>query len=229
MHLRSLCAGAFGLVVAPLTIAACGIRPPAATPSRPATTPPMATTSVPARPSTPSPATPLTPRISSATTTAPVTSATPTSTTAEPVACSGPQLAIGLGQGSGGGLGHQQVVFTFRNISSRTCTLTGYPGVNGLIPTGQNLPAARSLNGYLGGVSSSTPPVLDLAPGDTASAMAEDTDVAIYPAASCATFNAFLVTPPNTIDTQRIVAGLPACSRLVIHPVVSGTTGSENP
>ncbi len=143
------------------------------------------------------------------------------------MACSGPQLAIGLGHGGGGGLGHQQVVFTFRNISSQTCTLTGYPGINGLIPTGQNLPAARRLRGYLGGVTGSTPPVLDLAPGDTASAMAEDTDVAPYPATSCATFNAFLVTPPNTTDTQRIVADLAACSRLEIHPVVPGTTGSE--
>lgn len=238
MDRRHIWAGTGGLVALALSVAACGSASRAAAPATTTTAPtaatsttapPAATTTTPTVPPTSVTSTTVPPTSVTSTTVPPTTSVTTSVAPAQAAACTGPQLTVGLGSGGGGGLSHAEVVFTFRNISSQTCSLSGYPGVDGLLPTGQRVAAKRTLNGYLGGVTGATPPILELAPGDTASAIAEDTDAAIPPATSCASFDAFLVTAPNTTTTQRVVADLPACIALQVHPVVAGTTGAESP
>ncbi|HVC14496.1 MAG TPA: DUF4232 domain-containing protein [Acidimicrobiales bacterium] len=169
------------------------------------------------------------------TTTAPPTSSsTPTSTTsAAPgtTRCTFADLSISHGQG-GAGLGHEGGPLLFKNTGSSTCTLSGYPGVAALNATGQQVSQAqRSPNGYLGGMEtgSTAPPVVTLAPGATASALVEGTDVPEGTASSCPTYPALLVTPPTSTHSQRVTLPLPGCSPLQIHPVVPGTTGSALP
>ena len=108
------------------------------------------------------------------------------------------------------------------------CTLTGYPGVAGLDGAGHQIAqASRTRNGFLGGVSASTPiPVVVLAPNAQASALVEGTDVPTGTATTCPTYASLLATPPNALTAVPIAASLPGCSGLEVHPVVAGTTGS---
>ncbi|MFE9603599.1 DUF4232 domain-containing protein [Streptomyces hokutonensis] len=43
--------------------------------------------------------------------------------------CSAAALKAGFGRGLAGGMNHQGVVITLRNLSGRTCALRGYPGL----------------------------------------------------------------------------------------------------
>ncbi len=126
------------------------------------------------------------------------------------------------------GLGHVGGSILFRNIGGAVCHLYGYPGVAGLDDAGlQVVQAGRTLGGYLGGIMSGTsPPVVELLPGETASALVEATDVPPGTERSCPTYPMLLVTPPD--DTQSVRVSLPlfGCSGFQVHPVVAGITGS---
>ncbi|MDQ2728567.1 MAG: DUF4232 domain-containing protein [Actinomycetota bacterium] len=141
--------------------------------------------------------------------------------------CQGTSLVVSAGPGTAG-LGHVGVPLLFRNSGTTPCRLAGYPGVAGLTSGGGQTQAARTLGGYLGGLRSgmSSLPVIELAPGEVASALVEGTDAPAGTATSCPSFTALLVTPPNTRQASRLTAGLPGCSGLAVHPVVPGTTGS---
>lgn len=158
---------------------------------------------------------------------------TSSSTTTEPAVSAVPPCRDGAisvsGAGGGAGLGHEGQVILFTNDSKSTCTLSGYPGVAALDEQGnQVVQAERTLNGYLGGLQNgaTTPPTVASAPGQSASAQVEGTDVPVAPATSCPSYPALLVTPPNLTTSVRVTTGLPGCSPLQIHPVVPGQTGS---
>jgi hypothetical protein len=145
-------------------------------------------------------------------------------------ACRNSQISVSA-TGGGAGLGHEDQVIVFTNRSQSGCNLSGYPGVAGLDAQGnQVVQAERTLNGYLGGLENGakTYPIVALTPGESASATVEGTDVPVGTATSCPTYPALLVTPPNLTVSVRIAAGLPGCSPLQIHPVVSGSTGSAD-
>jgi hypothetical protein len=170
----------------------------------------------------------------SSTTTAPTPPTHTTTSSTVPVAASGPprctfaHLAISVGQ-LGAGLGHEGAAILFENTGTSTCSLSGYPGVAALDSTGQQVAQAqRTPSGYLGGMhtGSTTPPVVDLAPGAVASALVEGTDVPVGSASSCPTYPALLVTPPTSTLSARLTVSLPGCSAIEVHPVVSGTTGT---
>lgn len=169
-----------------------------------------------------------------ATTTAPPSTApTTTSTTAAsgPPRCTFAQLTISVGQ-SGAGLGHEGGTILFENKGPSQCSLSGYPGVAALNATGQQVAQAeRTPSGYLGGMQtgSATPPLVQLGPGATASAMVEGTDVPEGTASSCPTYPALLVTPPTSTHSEKLTLSMPGCSPLEVHPVVPGTTGTERP
>jgi hypothetical protein len=132
--------------------------------------------------------------------------------------------------GTGGaGLGHVGIPILFTNIGSSECTLYGYPGVATLNQAGQQVvQATRSLSGYLGGLNGTTTiPTVDLAPDGTASALIESTDNPIGPATSCPTYTSFLVTPPDTTTSVPVTTSLIDCSGIEVHPVVSGSSGSQ--
>jgi hypothetical protein len=126
----------------------------------------------------------------------------------------------------------------FTNQSQSACTLSGYPGVAGLDAQGnQAVQAVRTLAGYLGGLKpgDTTPPLVSLAPGQTASATVEGTDNPIGSATSCPYYPILLVTPPNLTDSVRVTvsdlgrvtSGLPGCSPIEVHPVVPGNSGGS--
>ena len=150
-----------------------------------------------------------------------------TSTTTQPttLACATAQLQVtaGMSSGAAGTIGQ---VILFTNVSSALCLLHAFPGVAGLDANGNQLTqATRILNGAPFSGSAASLPTIQLAPGSTASAFVEGSDVPSGAATSCVTYAALLVTPPNTSQSIHVAASLPGCSGLRVTPVVSGTAG----
>jgi hypothetical protein len=157
------------------------------------------------------------------------TSTTTTQAGDAPPPCQDGQILVS-NAGGGAGLGHVDQVLLFTNDSQATCTLSGYPGVAGLDAQGsQIVQAERTPSGYFGGLqnSATTPPIVALAPGQSASAIVEGTDSPAGSATSCPTYPALLVTPPNLTVSVRVTPGLPGCSPIEIHPLVPGISGRE--
>jgi Protein of unknown function (DUF4232) len=151
---------------------------------------------------------------------------------AAPGQCTAAQLTLATGPWEGAG-GHGGFPLRFTNGSATGCTLTGYPGAAVLSSSGQQVvQASRTPAGYLGGLAAnqSSPPVVDLGPGQTAAAMLEWIENPQAPQqTTCPTYGAVLVTPPDTSQSTELAAPSPIdlCANLEVHPVVSGTTGSE--
>jgi hypothetical protein len=125
--------------------------------------------------------------------------------------------------------GHQGVVLLFVNNGSTSCVLYGYPGAAGLNEGGaQVVQAQRTLTGMMGGLAPGVTalPRITLAPGQTASAVVEGTDVPSGTETSCPTYPSLLVTAPNAKASVTIRFALPGCSGLQVHPAVPGTSGS---
>src|SRR5919107_5313801 len=107
--------------------------------------------------------------------------------------CSPGDLAVGLRTPRGGGTaGSQYELITFRNISARTCTMNGHPGVSFVgMENGTQLgvPAART-----GAVHT-----VRLAPGMSATALLQVVDAGNYDPAQCAptTSDGLRVYPPD--------------------------------
>jgi hypothetical protein len=146
--------------------------------------------------------------------------------------CANAQLSVSPGR-SGAGLGHNGEALLFTNVSHSGCTLYGYPGVAALDGQGNQIAqAARTPNGYLGGItpSSNLIPLVPLSPGHSASALVEGTDNPLGPGPNpppCPVDSGLLVTAPNTTRSVRLPPGPALCSGLQIHPVVPGITGSD--
>ena len=120
------------------------------------------------------------------------------------------------------------VVFT--NISDRTCTLQGYPGLAIAVDkTAVN--ATRVLNGFRGNLPPlKSPPLVTLSPGGNAYAVMEwmlSDGQNCYPTGT----GVIEATAPNTtrtvaISTSALVGKQGICSSLEINPVVPGTFGA---
>lgn len=141
--------------------------------------------------------------------------------------CRTSALRITLGPASPG-VSHHGFVLRFQNRGS-ACTLTGYPGVDGVSAQGKTLVSARRTErGYLGGLKPGEGiSRVQLSRGKTASALFEYVDGPV-PGLSCPAVAALKVTPPNaTISVRLSPTGL-SSERLCqpqIHPVVPGGTG----
>ncbi len=159
---------------------------------------------------------------SSATSTPPPTDASSSPPTAL-AGCTNAQISVSWAPPPGGGAAsHNGIVLLFTNISSASCTLTGYPGVAGLDASGNQVAqATRTLTGMIGFCNCTTPPVLTLPPGDVVSAVVEGTAGGPGP---CLAFAAMLVTPPNTTTSTKINASPYSCG-FDVHPVVTGQAG----
>ena len=165
---------------------------------------------------------------------APITFAPPAAAPPGTHPCTNGQITVS-DNGGGAGLGHEDQLLVFTNDSRSECTLTGYPGVAGLDALGaQAVQARRTLNGYLGGLLAGVTsfPVVSLASGQTASAIAEGTDNPLGPE-PCAHYPSLLITPPGLIEqvlvdvTDLGAQGFPGCSGIEVHPVVPGSSGSS--
>ena len=127
---------------------------------------------------------------------------------------------------AGGAAGHWGTILLFKNTGSSVCKLQGYPGVAGLDGNGKQVTQAkRVLNGYIGGTESKAPERIDIASGETVSAVVEGTNVPEGDATDCPTYQGLLVTPPDETHSVRFSVGGRGCSGLEVHPVVRGQTG----
>lgn len=136
------------------------------------------------------------------------------------------QLDMSIGQ-EGAGLGHIGEPVLFRNAGSSTCTMFGYPSIT-MFTHGNPSGVDYTPNGYLGGVSGSGPSMVTLAPGASASALVEGTDNPIGNATSCSRFDSMQITPPGESQKVTLETQLPGCSTIEVHPVVSGTSGTQS-
>lgn len=148
-------------------------------------------------------------------------------------ACATGKVSVKFGA-SDAGASHRSIVLLFTNTGSSTCTLTGYPGAtitnSGMANFSPYINAQRTLAGYEGGASAVT--TVTLSPGGSVSALLEwdaDTNPSGQTpnAANCAGEDGgyLEITPPNTTAYTRFDPPLDMCTDLLIHPVVTGTTG----
>jgi hypothetical protein len=125
-------------------------------------------------------------------------------------ACATSHLVVWLNTESGGAAaGSTYVNLEFTNLSQRTCTLRGYPGVSAIDLGGRQVGAAAG--------RSPTRPVrtITLKAGASALAVLQIADVYNYPAATChRTMAAGLrVYPPNQTQARTVPFPFLACSR----------------
>jgi uncharacterized protein DUF4232 len=140
--------------------------------------------------------------------------------------CALSQLNVSASNG-GAGSTHRAAVLVFRNTSTVTCHLAGYPGVAALNGSDQQVAqATRTMSGYLGGAKSMA--TVQLPPGQSASATVETLAIDATTGNSCTPYAGILVTPPNETHSIKLAWPNDGCSNLQIHPVVPGTTGSQS-
>jgi hypothetical protein len=159
--------------------------------------------------------------------TAPTTSAPPTGGR-----CQNGQLSV-VPLSGGVGAGSAQEIIGFTNISSATCTLTGYPGVAALDQHGSQVAQAQRITGP----QALPVTTVTLAEGETASAAVSGTEVPTGTATTCPYFApSLLVTPPDLTRSVRVsvtggtfgTKGFPGCAVLRVAPVVQGITGQAS-
>jgi hypothetical protein len=127
-----------------------------------------------------------------------------------------------------GAAGHRALVLVFNNVShTQTCTIFGYPGVD-LVTAGGTAVAhlRRTLRGMAGGEPAgvTAPHAVTLAPGASASALAEASDVPQGGITDCGDYSLRITVPNQFVSVPGGTAMLPRCDAQ-IHPVVPGTGG----
>jgi hypothetical protein len=144
--------------------------------------------------------------------------------------CSRNQIGI-TAAGTGAGLGHVGMLFTLRNTSAASCRLQGYPGLQLLGSSGQQLPTTvvRAATGaYL--FPAVAPHRVALAPGAAASfdlqygdnpvgAQANEPYAQACPSASSAE-----VTLPDASDHSVVPVSMAPCGgQVLVSPIVPGS------
>jgi hypothetical protein len=169
-----------------------------------------------------------TPAVSTAiTSTLPPGSTSPSGSASAEPDCTTAQLKISW-NGIPGGLSHAALVLLFENTGTR-CALRGYPGIDGVDADGNVAAQARQTpSGYLGGPDTpGEPAAVDLAPGQTASALLEGSLGPLAGEPACPRYEALLVTPPGETRSVRLSTQSSLCY-LEVHPLVTGATGDAN-
>jgi hypothetical protein len=130
-----------------------------------------------------------------------------------------------------GAAGHIALVLVFNNVSTTTtCEIFGYPGVDLVTASGHTIAhLTRTLRGMAGGEPAgvTAPQPVILAPGASASALAEASDVPQGGIADCGSYSLLITVPNQYVSVPGGTARLPRCGAQ-IHPVVPGTTGGMN-
>jgi hypothetical protein len=128
-------------------------------------------------------------------------------------------LGIHLGQ-PGAAAGNRYLPIVFTNTSGKACTLYGYPGVSLLDASGKQIgtPASRE--------PGSTPKVVTVAPGSSASAAVHTAAQGVAP--SCGpTSTQIRVYVPDERTAVDLTAALADCAGVFsVLPVVPGTSGT---
>jgi Protein of unknown function (DUF4232) len=134
--------------------------------------------------------------------------------------CASRQLLISLGAESAAS-GHLAIPIRFHD-RGETCSLRGYPPVDGLSASGRVVVRAKpALTGYFGSWSIAT---ITLKNGQTASALLVGVDPTFF-APPPPSARRLRVTPPNASHSVLLRAPYPLAD-LTIHPVVAGQSGT---
>jgi hypothetical protein len=119
--------------------------------------------------------------------------------------------------------GHSAFVLLFRNVTHRSCTLHGYPGLDALSRSERVLAhATRRLHGFAGGAPAVR--TITVRPGRFASATVEWLNFNARTAGVCRFAKSVAVTPANTTRTVHLRVPVSVCG-LEIHPTIAGTSG----
>lgn len=146
----------------------------------------------------------------------------PSASLASAPRCAGSGLVVWLdtqGNGTAGSIYYQ---LELTNLSGRTCTLRGYPGVSAVGLGGRQLGRAASRE------SGRSPSTVTLANGAAARATLRIVAAGAFPSSSCrlTTAAALRVYPPNQSAAKVVPFPFEACSRngptvLIVGPVRS--------
>ena len=151
--------------------------------------------------------------------------AVPTAASALTPACGNRAIAVTATR-TEGATGHGSLVLLFRNKTTHSCTLFGYPGLDALNASGGVMRhARRTVNGFAGG-SSNGVQTIRVASGRYASATVEWLNFNPVTAGACRFSASIAATPPNTGHTVVLDRSVSVC-RLQVHPTVAGRSGSS--
>jgi Protein of unknown function (DUF4232) len=114
------------------------------------------------------------------------------------------------------GAGHSWMSLIYRNVSGRTCTVYGYPGLDAINSKGQALAHASRASGH-----SST---VTIKPGGYASASVEWLNFNGSTGGACRFSSAVNTIVANTSRVHRLAVSVSVC-QLQVHPTVAGTPG----
>gem|GEM_PF-2471307 len=155
-------------------------------------------------------------------------SSTATATQSTPRCTSDIRVIPGTVQGAAG---HLALVLVFNNVSrTTTCEIIGYPGVDLVTASGATVAhLTRTLRGMAGGEPAgvTAPQGVVLAPGASASALAEASDVPQGGITNCGSYSLLITVPNQFVAFPGGTSMLPRCAA-EIHPVVAGTSGGRN-
>jgi hypothetical protein len=154
------------------------------------------------------------------------TAALPTPLWAGPVTpCGASAVAVTASQAQAA-TGHGMLTLLFKNVSTRACTLSGYPLLKALDAHGKVIANAKdSLNGFAGGSRHGVATVT-LKPGGSASASTEWMNFNAATSGSCTFSHAIGASAPKTGHVVQLARSVSICE-LQVHPVVPGTSGNS--
>ncbi len=161
-----------------------------------------------------------------ATTTSTTGGSTTTSTAAGVATCQPAQLRVVPQQGTGAA-GTITMTVSLTNVSSTTCTLQGYPGMQLLAASGASLPT----NVVRGGVqfptaaANQSPSLVTLAPQQAATFSLSYEDVPVGNETTCPTSAKAEITPPNDVAHAVVTLAISPCNGGTVHvsPVYAGS------
>ena len=150
-------------------------------------------------------------------------SSSPAARAAAAPKCATSGLVVWLDTSGNGAAGSSVYALELTNLSGRTCTLAGYPGISGVDLRGRQLGSSAKRT---------SPPkatTVTLAAGASAITALRIVDVGAIPAGSCRPVTAagLRVYPPNQTASKIVPFPFPACSRkgvgyLSVQPVRHG-------
>ncbi len=155
------------------------------------------------------------------------------SSVSTPPTCLPSQLRVAL-TGDGAGLGNGAFLIRVTNVSSKECSVTGYPTFTGIFASGVQRIFKDTLNGYTGGVgtdplSTTEPPVVTLrSRHGVATSMVEAVNTRPGPNPTCPGFTSYAVAlPHNSGAKYTFHSRWPDlyCFDGEVHPFVPGTSG----
>jgi hypothetical protein len=154
------------------------------------------------------------------TTTTTTTSPPSTSTTAAGLStCQAPNLQI-VPQQSNGAAGTIELTITMTNISTASCSLFGYPGMQLLSATGSPLPTMVIRGGgpsFATAAANQPPTTIILAPQAVGAFGLSYSDVPVGNETSCPTSAKAEITPPNDFTSDIVVLAISPCGGGTVH------------